>query len=43
MMGKKVVLVIKNLDTEQNDCFAIFFSFFVNKKKKITKVNSLPT
>jgi hypothetical protein len=34
MMGKKVVLVIKNLETEQNDCFVIFFSFFVNKKKK---------
>jgi hypothetical protein len=49
MTKKKVVLVIKNLETDQNNfcekrysAFATWFNFSVNKKK-ITKLNSLPT
>jgi hypothetical protein len=45
MMGKKVVLIIKkNLETEQNDCFRhIFLTFLLIKRKKTIKLNSLPT
>jgi hypothetical protein len=44
MMGKKVMLVIKNLEAEQNDCFHhIFLAFLLIKRKQIIKLNSLPT
>jgi hypothetical protein len=50
MAEKKVMLVIKNLKTEQNDFVRKdtvvsphHLAFLLIKRKKITKLNSLPT